>query len=243
MGKVFAITSGKGGVGKSTVAVGLGMAFCRKGEKVLLVDMDEGLRCLDLMLGLDKSTVFDLSDILMGKEPEEAIYQCETEAGLHIIPAPAKQGMIDYFSFTSFTLKVAEMFDTVIFDFPAGINVPLYSCLPKGALFLTVAVPDPVSVRDAGAVSEALAEVNISARLIINRFLQKQHRKYRFRNIDEIIDDSALRLIGIIPESDDLKFLSLKHKISRRSKALKAFARIAARLDGEKLLLPKIKKI
>jgi MinD superfamily P-loop ATPase len=72
--------------------------------------------------------------------------------------------MIDYFSFTSFTLKVAEMFDTVIFDFPAGINVPLYSCLPKGALFLTVAVPDPVSVRDAGAVSEALAEVNISAK-------------------------------------------------------------------------------
>lgn len=243
MGKVFAVTSGKGGVGKSTVSVGLGLAFCQKGEKVLLVDMDEGLRCLDLMLGIDKTTVFDLSDILMGKEPEEAIYQSEFCAGLSLIPAPAKQGMIDYFSFSAFTLKVAEMFDTVIFDFPAGINVPLYSCLPKDTLFLTVTVPDPVSVRDAGAVSDALAEAGIKARLIINRFTWKQHRKYRFRNIDEIIDDSSLRLIGIVPESDDLKLLSLKHKLSRRSNAAKAFSRIAARLGGEKLLLPKIKKI
>ena len=79
MGKIFAVTSGKGGVGKSTVSVGLGLAFSHLGQKVLLVDMDEGLRCLDLMLGLDETTVFDLSDILMGKEPEEAIYKSNYE--------------------------------------------------------------------------------------------------------------------------------------------------------------------
>jgi septum site-determining protein MinD len=243
MGKVFAVTSGKGGVGKSTVAVGLGLAFCQKGEKVLLIDMDEGLRCLDLMLGLDKSTVFDLADILMDKEPEQAIYQCETEKNLYLIPAPAKQGMIDYFSLSTLALNVSEMFDTVIFDFPAGINIALYSCLPKGTLFLTVAVPDPVSVRDARAVSDALESANIPARLIINKFAIKQDRKFRFKNIDEIIDGSSLQLIGIVPESDDLRLLSLKHKISSRSKALKAFMRITSRLCGEKLLLPKLKKI
>ncbi len=243
MGKVFAVTSGKGGVGKSTVSVGLGIAFCQKGKNVLLVDMDEGLRCLDLMLGLDKSTVFDLSDILMGKEPEEATYQSEFFPNLHLIPAPSNVGMLDYFIFSSFASKVCEMFDIVIFDFPAGINTPLYSCLPKETTFLTVAVPDPVSVRDAGAVSDALREVGITARLIINRFINKQSGKYRFKNIDEIIDGSALRLIGIVPESEELRLISLKHKISRRSKALKAFLRIAARLDGERLLLPKLKKI
>ena len=110
MGKVFAVTSGKGGVGKSTVAVGLGLAFCQKGEKVLLIDMDEGLRCLDLMLGLDKSTVFDLADILMDKEPEQAIYQCETEKNLYLIPAPAKQGMIDYFSLSTARCKHFKRF-------------------------------------------------------------------------------------------------------------------------------------
>lgn len=243
MGKVFALTSGKGGVGKSTVSVGLGLAFCKKGKKVLLVDMDEGLRCLDLMLGLDKSTVFDLSDILLGKEPEEAIYQSETQENLYLIPAPANVGQIDYFSFSTFALKVKEMFDIVIFDFPAGINTALYSCLPKDTLFLTVAVPDPISVRDAGAVSEALGEVGITARLIINRFINKQKGKYRFKNIDEIIDGSALKLIGIVPESEELRLLSLKHKISRRDKAPKAFLRITSRLDGERLLLPKLKKI
>ena len=243
MAKIFAVTSGKGGVGKSTVAVGLGLTFCRKGEKVLLVDMDEGLRCLDLMLGVDESTVFDLSDILMGKEPEEAIYKSGLNENLHLIPAPAKQGLIDYFAFSNLAKAVSEMYDTVIFDFPAGINVPLYSCLPKETLFLTVAVPDPVSVRDAGAMSEALSQAGINARLIINRFEKKQHRKYRFRNIDEIIDGSLLRLIGIVPQSDELKLLSVKKSLNRRSSAAKAFMRITARLNGEQLLLPKIKKI
>ncbi len=243
MGKIFAVTSGKGGVGKSTVSVGLGIAFSQKGKKVLLVDMDEGLRCLDLMLGIDKSTVFDLADILNGKEPEDAVYPYEYGEGLFLIPAPAKTGLIDLSAFKSFALKVQDMFDVVIFDFPAGINTPLYSCLPKDTQFLTIAVPDPISVRDAGAVSEALNEADLSARLIINRFVLKQSGKHRFKNIDEIIDGSLLKLIGVVPQSDELHLLSLTHKISHRSKALKAFFRIAARLDGEAPLLPKIKRI
>ena len=80
--KVIAVVSGKGGVGKSTVSAGLAVSFSTLGYKTLVVDMDEGLRCLDLMLGLDKATVFDLSDILMGKEPEEATYQSEIISNL-----------------------------------------------------------------------------------------------------------------------------------------------------------------
>ncbi len=243
MSKVIAVTSGKGGVGKSTVSVGLGIALCKKGKKVLLVDMDEGLRCLDIMLGAEESTVFDLSDILMGKEIEDALYKSEAAEELYFIPAPQNTGMVDYFAFSSFVNKVSEMFDTVIFDFPAGINPPLYSCLPKDALFLTVAVPDPISVRDAGTIGKVLSEAGIASRLIINRFVLKRKGKYRFKSIDEIIDGSAQRLIGIVPESEELALLSLKHKISHRSKAAKAFSRIASRLLGEQLLLPKLKKI
>lgn len=243
MGKVFAITSGKGGVGKSTVSVGLAYAFCKAGKKVLLVDMDEGFRCLDLMLGVDSSAVFDLSDILMGREIEDAIYTCDNPRGLHLIPAPAKTDTVDAYSFAKFAAEVEAVFDIVIFDFPAGINLSHYSALPHNTLFLTVAVPDPVSIRDAAVISRQLSEISLPARLIINRFIYKQSRKYGFKNIDSMIDSSALRLIGIVPESYDLSLISVKHKLENKSRALAAFKRIAARLSGENLLLPKLKKI
>jgi len=104
-------------------------------------------------------------------------------------------------------------------------------------------VPDPVSVRDAAAISIALDEAGINSRLIINRFIYKQKGKYVYNNIDDIIDSSAIRLIGIVPENEELKIFSLRHKLKKRNKALAAFTRIAARLDGQKLLLPQLKKI
>lgn len=243
MGNVFAITSGKGGVGKSTVSAGLAFAFSSKGNKVLLVDMDEGFRCLDLMLGIDNSTVFDLADILRGHEIEDATYLCENANGLYLIPAPAKKGEINCSEFAEFVSKVTEKFDVVIFDFPAGIDIPLYSSLPKSTVFLTVAVPDPVSIRDAAVISKNLSENSLSARLVINRFIHKQSRKYGFKNIDSMIDSSNLRLIGIVPESKELSELSRNHKIGRKSRSFAAFSRISARLSGENILLPKLKYI
>ncbi len=243
MGKVLATVSGKGGVGKSTIAVGLGVAFARKGCKVLLVDMDEGLRCLDLMLGADKTAVFDLSDVLSGKEIEDAVYSCTFQDGLFLIPAPAKTGLIDNTALKKFSLSVKDMFDIVIFDFPAGIDTEQYLSLPKDTLFLTVAVPDPVSVRDAAYLSDVLYEQKLSARLIINRFIYKQKRKLRFKNIDEIIDTASLRLVGIVPESDEMSLFSLKHKLPKRSKVFRSLLRISDRLEGKSRLLPKIKKI
>lgn len=243
MGKVLATVSGKGGVGKSTIAVGLGVAFARKGCKVLLVDMDEGLRCLDLMLGADKTAVFDLSDVLSGKEIEDAVYSCTFQDGLFLIPAPAKTGLIDNTALKKFSLSVKDMFDIVIFDFPAGIDTEQYLSLPKDTLFLTVAVPDPVSVRDAAYLSDVLYEQKLSARLVINRFIYKQKRKLRFKNIDEIIDTASLRLVGIVPESDEMSLFSLKHKLPKRSKVFRSLLRISDRLEGKSRLLPKIKKI
>ncbi len=243
MGMVLAVTSGKGGVGKSTVSVGLGVAFAKQGKKVLLIDMDEGLRCLDLMLGIDSATVFDLADILSGKDIEDAVYTCNDFEGLSLIPAPAKPDSVDSKAFKDFSEKIKGMFDVVIFDFPAGINLTLYDALPEGTQFFTVAVPDPVSIRDAAAVGNQLKTLSVSARLIINRFVHKQSLKYKHKNIDGMIDGVSIRLIGIVPESEELTLLSLKHKLNRRGKAIKAFTRIADRIQGERVLLPKLKKI
>ncbi len=243
MGLVYAVTSGKGGVGKSTVSVGLATAFTKLNKKTLLVDMDEGLRCLDLMLGVDKSAVFDLSDILMGKEIDDAVYKVESTEGLYLIPAPQTVGQIDAFAFTGFAKQAVENYDVVIFDFPAGMDFSLYTCLPKDTLFLTVAMPDPVSVRDAAAVSDKLDFIGCASRLIINSFEFSLVKRRLFRNIDDIIDSAGLQLLGIVPKSEELMLLSVKHKINLKANAGKAFLRIAKRLCGEQILLPKLKKI
>lgn len=243
--QVFAVTSGKGGVGKSTVSVGLALSFCKSGKKVLLVDMDEGLRCLDLMLGVDKSAVFDLSDILMGREIEEAAYPIDGVDRLELIPAPLETGRVDLYSFTRFVGSVLESkkYDDIIFDFPAGVDFTLYSALPENSLFLTVAVPDPVSVRDAAAVRERLEKISCKSRLIINCFKYKLTKRGLFKNIDDIIDSSGLKLIGIIPYDRELELLSVKHYRAFNGKSAAAFSRVARRLSGEHILLPKPRKI
>lgn len=243
MGKTLGITSGKGGVGKSTVSVGLALAFANRGEKVLLVDMDEGLRCLDLMLGVDKTAVFDLADLLSGTALEDAVYPSPLKEGLYLIPAPQDVGMLDAFELSKLASRLAMEYDTVIFDFPAGIDFTYYQSLPEDTLYITVAVPDPVSVRDAAAVSNRLYGMGLNARLIINRFEYKPSRKFRQKNIDSIIDTASIRLLGLVPESEELKMFSLFHKLSRRGKPAAAFGRIAKRLSGENVLLPKLKKI
>ncbi len=242
MGLIFATTSGKGGVGKSTFATGLSFAFSSFGKKVLLVDMDEGLRCLDLLLGLDDSAVLDLSDALESEDIEQCTYPLRNGA-LNLIPAPSKLGCITPEKLTQFSKKAAELYDVVIFDFPAGLNFTLYEALPKKTLFLTVASPDPVCVRDASAVSNELARLNLNSRLIINRFNLKESLKRKYKGIDGIIDYSGLRLLGIVPEDRQLNRLSVKHKIKPKSKAMRAFVRIAHRLEDKELPLPKLKRI
>ena len=243
MGVILAVTTGKGGVGKSSVSAGLGFAFCKMAKKVLLVDMDEGLRCLDLMLGVDKQTIFDLSDALSTERIEDSIYPDEKHNGLYLMPAPSKVGLVETERFSSFANRVSNMFDVVIFDFPAGIDLPLYKALPENTKFLTVAVLDLVSIRDASAIGNELYESGISSRLILNRFVYKQSKKFKMRNIDEIIDMAGLRLIGIVPESQEITLLSLNHSLSEKGKPMAALMRIARRINGEPIGLPKLKRI
>ena len=241
MGEIFAITSGKGGVGKSTVSVGLSFAIEAQGYKVLLVDMDEGLRCLDLMLGIDEKIVLDLSDILQGREIDDAAYPIKEN--LFLIPAPLKMGMIDAFAFTGFVNEARKIFDIIIFDFPACIDFSLYDSLPKDTLFLTVAFPEAVTIRDAGIVSGLLSQKGFESRLIVNRYDYRLLKHRFYKNIDDIIDASQLQLIGVIPTSGELQLLSQGHPLKAKSRPMQAFTRISKRLQGEHILLPKIKRI
>lgn len=243
MGICLATTSGKGGTGKSTVSCGLSLAFAKLNKSVLLVDMDEGLRCLDLLLGVDHKVVFDLSDILNGVAIADGTYTLPQNPLISVIPAPRQIGHIQADALSTFAKKVKSLYDVVIFDFPAGLDFSLYSAIGDDAQFLTVCNPDPVSVRDAAAVCASLPQNKNAARLIINRFDAEYIKKKIYSNIDDIIDMSGFRLLGIVPQSSDLMLLSITHNINKKTKAFKALYRIARRLSDYEVRLPKIKKI
>ncbi len=243
MGICLATTSGKGGTGKSTVSCGLALAFAKLNKSVLLIDMDEGLRCLDLLLGIDHEVVFDLSDVLSGTALSDGIYTLPTNKLINVIPAPSKIGDVTPCALSDFASRVKAMYDVVIFDFPAGLDFSLYTAIGDDAQFLTVCNPDPVSVRDAAAVCASLPKTKMDARLVINRFNAEYIKKKIYNNIDDIIDISGFRLLGIVPQSSDLMLLSVNHTIKAKTRSFKAFYRIAKRLSGFDVRLPKIKKI
>lgn len=243
MGITVATTSGKGGTGKSTITAGLALSFAKMGKSVLLVDMDEGLRCLDLFLGVDDRIVFDLSDILSGRDIADAIYASPYNQLINVIPAPTDIGKIEHHDLAEFAKKVKNLFDVVIFDFPAGMDFSLYRAIGEDTLFLAVCNPDPVSVRDAAAVCATLPRGKNEPRLIINRFDIEYIKKGIYNNIDSIIDSSGFRLIGIVPQSSELMLLPVNHSLKARGKSMKALTRISKRLLGEEVRLPKAKKI
>ena len=242
MSKIFATTSGKGGVGKSSVATGLGLAFTHLGHRVLLVDMDEGLRCRDLLLGVEGEAVLDLSDALTAPDISDVAYPCKPK-NLFLLPAPANKNVVTPEALVDFCQKAESFYDIIIFDFPAGIDFSLYNALPRKATFVCIATPDPVSVRDASFVGAELSKLGLTARLVINRFNLKTHFKRKQKNIDGIIDTSTIRLLGIVPESDEIALLTLRHRLKVRKKPFKAFLRISHRLLDKNIPLEKLRKI
>ena len=237
------IISGKGGTGKSSVSYGLGCAFSLMGKSVLLVDLDEGLHCLDIISGNDAEVVNDLSDIIDGGSIDSAIYKSEIYENLKLIPAPYNTGVINYVNLSALCKRLDGTFDVIIYDFPAGIDKDKLSAVGNDAQFLIVSNMDKVSLGDAAAIRNALPKTKYEPRLIINRFYSEYIKDGIFSNIDDMIDKSSVRLAGIVPSSFEIATLSESHKFHKNSRSLSAFKRIAGRLSGEDIKLPKIKKI
>ena len=242
MSLCLAIASGKGGTGKSTFACSIALAFERENKKVLIIDLDKGLRCLDIFFGVDSDIVYDLSDALCDSMTD-AVYTIPQHNNISLIPAPNISGEIDPTCFAEFLSKMDKEYDIIILDFPAGLDFSAVSKLKIPSQFIIVCNADPVSVRDAAVVSNTLSDTGIEPRLILNRFDIELIKGGYYKNIDDIIDTAGLRLLGIVPNDTEFMLLPVKHTIKKRGRAARSIKRIAQRILGRQIDLPKPKKI
>ena len=242
MGIATVITSGKGGVGKSTVAVGLGRALAQRGRRVLLVDCDAGLRSLDRMTGTEENLVFDIADVVFARcSPAEAIYPCGGAEGLFLMPAPSLgEDMIRPGVMKKLVPLLKRYFDHVLLDSPAGVGSGFRSAASGADRALVVCNPDPVCVRSAGVARELLGKLGVpEMRLVINRFNRELFRETdAYSDLDGVIDGAGIRLIGVVPEDFALAASFLQGKSAREdSPGMKALCRVAGRLEGETIPL------
>lgn len=243
MKRIIVMTSGKGGVGKTTCAVYLGRKLVGLGNNVLLIDGDVGLRNLDLALGLQDDVVYDFYDILRGLvKPEQAIIPAK-EKGLFLLAAPQIN--------TDYKLRIGDMravceqivthhgFDYIIIDCPAGIGREFEACVAAADLALVVTTPDVVANRDADRAIGVLEKMGTKQMmLLINKVRGDLIRKGKSLNINEVIDILGIDALGIVPE-DDRILMGDPEKVVY---AGKAFENIARRLEGEAVPLLKLRR-
>ena len=235
MSERYVFASGKGGTGKSTTVVYIGISLADMGYKVLLVDMDIGLRCLDIMLGVAQNIVFDMGDMLMGRcAPEEAVISVEKIPNLYLLPAPANANDCKTENFFNVFEKALEFFDYVLIDSPAGIDFGFEVAVSLAQRAIIVTMPDKVCIADARRVAAALDKVlKMEKRLIINRIDPRLVRQGVCLDIDEIIDGSQIQLIGAVPYDRKLANSSLRGSLCLEDTAgIRAFDRIAQRITG-----------
>lgn len=243
MGVLTVVTSGKGGTGKSTVSVGLATAFSKLSKSVLLIDIDEGLRCLDLMLGVSDRLVFDLNDIITYNKPyHEAMLQ--VNSNINLIPAPSSAGTLNKQLFGKFLYDISDDFDVIIVDCPAGIDKDLYCSLPKFSSVVVVEPLDAIGCRSATAIEMVLSSVGINNKyLILNKFDYFIHKHNGIMSLDDIVDKTGLMLKGIVPFDPQLSLLSANGKLYEKCLSHKAFYRIAQRLLFSNVPLPKLNSL
>ena len=243
MGKLLVFCSGKGGVGKSTVAAAMAVAAADMGHSAILLELDAGLRCLDLMLGVGDRLVFDLFDVVSaGRDAADAAITCDKKGLLRLISAPATQVEMDMAQVVRLAVDLTAENDYVILDCPAGIDPELFSALPAEAGVVVVTNPQPVPLRDGDNLRRTLAaKTSAPCFLVVNRFNLKRVKKGLDVGLDDAVDQTGIGLLGAVPEDRGVEKMDGSRFV--KSRAVKACKRIIRRIEGVPTPLPRARKI
>ena len=236
---VTMIASGKGGTGKSTLAVLLGAELAARGKRVLLVELDCGLRSVDYIAGVSGKTVYDIEDVLTGRcEAGKAIVESPVYRDLYLISAPYSGGRIRPAALRAFVEKAGPVFDVILLDTAAGLGAPFEAARAVAQRALLVLTPDPIATRDGKIVCDALTAGGCAEiRLLLNQ-VPPTLENCGVRDLDECIDTVGAQLIGVVPFSDEIRRAGFTGTpLSPRGRPRFVLRAIAARLCGRHIPL------
>jgi septum site-determining protein MinD len=240
VGKVLTVTSGKGGVGKTTATANLGAALAAEGAKVVCVDADIGLRNLDVVLGLENRIVYDIVDIVEGRcRLRQALIRDKRLPDLFLIPAAQTRdkSAVSPSDMVRLCNDLREEHDWILIDSPAGIERGFRNAIAPADVVLVVTNPEVSAVRDADRIIGLVeAEEKGPAQLVINRIRPGMVRRGEMLSPEDVLELLAVELIGMIPEDENIVTSTnrgMPVSLNGKSRAGQAFRNIARRLNGE----------
>lgn len=237
--RVIVITSGKGGVGKTTTTANIGAALADKGHKVLLIDTDIGLRNLDVVMGLENRIVYDLIDVIEGRcRVSQALIKDKRCPNLVLLPAAQIRDKndvnTDQMKELIFSLK--ESFDYILIDCPAGIEQGFKNAIAAADEAVVVTTPEVSATRDADRIIGLLEAAGIkSPRIVVNRLRIDMVKDKNMLSVEDILDILAVKLLGVVPDDETVVISTNKGEplvYKGDSLAAKAFKNIASRIEG-----------
>ncbi len=244
---VITITSGKGGVGKTTSTANLGIALAKRGKNVVCLDMDIGLRNLDLVLGLENRILYDVVDVVEGRvRLKQALIKDKRVAGLQVLPAAQKRDKtaVNEKQVIKLCDDLRQEFDFILLDSPAGIEHGYRNSVAPADQVLLVTTPEVAAVRDADRV---IGLLNVAGKrppfLILNRFRRGMVARGDMMDTTDILELLNIDLIGIVPEDESVIAATNMGQpvvLNSHSAAGNAYQRIARRILGENVPLPSI---
>ncbi len=236
MAEIVMIASGKGGTGKSTFSVYFANELALLKKRVLLVELDVGLRSLDVIAGITQKAIYDVGDVLLGRaDVSKVLVKSNISSNLDFICAPYKDEKLPFENIKNLVKDVYEQYDYIIFDTAAGVGDAFLAALNVSNSAILVITADLVSVRDAKLVSDAIYSAGITnIKFVVNKFSKSLFSKTDFRDLDEVIDEVSAQLIGIIPYSELVISSSQQGKgLPRDSLEKKVYTAIANRFTGK----------
>ena len=243
MSRIIVVTSGKGGVGKTTVTSNLGAALAKLNRKVALVDADFGLRNLDLLLGLEERVVYTAIDVLAGEcRLAQALVKDKRLNGLFLLPAAQNRNKesVSPEDMKKITNALAKGYDYIIIDSPAGIELGFRNAICSAQEALIITTPEIAAVRDADRVIGLLEAEGIhKIYLIVNRVKPKMVEDNKMMSVDDVLELLAIPLMGVIPDDERVIIATNKGEPLVMGDddyiPTQAFMNIAKRLEGEKV--------